>query len=80
MTYILHVETRYTEVLKKSFTMAVDRNAVIKLHKNGKSKVEIAKRLYINSSTMWKIVKKFQEIENTLDQPGCGRKRSVCSP
>ena len=38
--------------------MAVDRNAVIKLHKSGKSSVEIAKRIDINRSTVWKIVKK----------------------
>ena len=30
---------------KISFTMTVDRNAVIKLHKSGKSNAEIAKRL-----------------------------------
>ena len=31
----------------------------------------------MNRSTVWKIVKKFQETENTLDRPGHGRKRSV---
>ena len=36
--------------------MAVGRNAVIKLHKSGKSNVEIAKRLDMNRSTVWKIV------------------------
>ena len=30
---------------KISFTMAVDQNAVIKLHKSRKSNVEIAKRI-----------------------------------
>ena len=34
--------------------MAVDRNAGIKLHKSGKSNVEIAKRLAMNRSTEWK--------------------------
>ena len=59
--------------------MAVDRNAV-KLHKSGKSNVEIAKRLDMNRSTAWKIVKKFPETGNTLDRPGRRRKRSVRSP
>ena len=60
--------------------MTVDRNVVIKLHKSGKSNVEIAKRLDMNRSTVWKIMKKFQETGNTLDRPGRGRKRSVRSP
>ena len=60
--------------------MVVDRNAVIKLHKSGKSNVEIAKRLDTNRSTVWKTVKKFQETGNTLDRPGRGKKRSVRSP
>ena len=50
--------------------MAVDRNAVIKLHKNGKTNVEIAKPLDMNRSTVWKIVKKFQEPGNSHDRPG----------
>ena len=33
----------------------------------------------MNRSTVWKIVKKFQNTGNTLDQPGRGRKRSVRS-
>ena len=41
--------------------MPVDRNVVIKLHKRGKSNVENAKRLDMNRSTVWKIVKKFQK-------------------
>ena len=35
---------------KISFTVDVDRNAVIKLEKNGKSNIEIAKWLDINCS------------------------------
>ena len=65
---------------KINFTIAVDRNAVIKLHKSKKSNVEIAKRLDMNYSTVWKIVKKFQEIGKPLDRPRRGRKQSVCSP
>ena len=34
----------------------------------------------MNRSTMWKIVKKFQETGNTIDRSGGGRKRSACSP
>ena len=60
--------------------MAVDWNAVIKLHKSGKSNVEIAKRLDMNRSTLWKIVKKFQETGNTPDRPGRGRKRRQETP
>ena len=64
---------------KISFTMAIDRNAVIKLYKRGKSNFVIAIRLDMNRWTVWKIVKKFQETGNTLDRPGRGRKRSVHS-
>ena len=60
--------------------MAVDRNGVIKLHKSGKSNVEIEKRLDMNRNTLWNIVKKFQETENTLDRPGGERKQSVRFP
>ena len=66
--------------LKFNFTIFVDRNEVIKLHKSVKSNVEIAKRLDMNRSTVWKIMKKLQKTGNTLDRPGRGRKRSVCSP
>ena len=65
---------------KISFTNIADRNAVIKLSKSGKSNVEIAKLLDMNRSTVWKIVKKFQEAGKTLDRPGRGRKSSVRSP
>ena len=58
--------------------MAIERNAVIKLHKSEKSNVEIAQRLA--STTVWKIVKKLQETGTTLDRPWRGRKRSVRSP
>ena len=60
--------------------MAVDRNAVIKLHKSRKSNVVIAKRLNMNRSTVCNFVKKFQETGSALNRPGCGRKLSVRSP
>ena len=59
--------------------MAVDRNAANKLHKSGKSNVEITKQLNMNRLTVWKIVKKFQETGNTLDRPGHGRKCPIPS-
>ena len=57
----LYFQTGYPKFTKISFIMNVDRNAVIKLHKSGKNNVKIAKRLDMNRSTAWKIVKKFQE-------------------
>ena len=54
--------------------MAVDQNIVIKLQKSGKSNVEIPKRLEINRSTVWKIVK-FKETGSTID-----RKNEVSAP
>ena len=65
---------------KISFTKTVDQNAAIKLHKRGKSNIVIAKRLDMNRSMEWKIAKKFQEIGNTIDGTGRGRKQSVRSP
>ena len=59
--------------------MSIDHNIVIKLYKSGESNSEIAKRLKMNCTTVWKIIKKFQEIGTTLDQEGQGRKRTVCT-
>ena len=52
--------------------MSIDCNIVIKLHKSGESNNKIAKRLKMNHTTIWKIIRKFQEIETTLDQEGRG--------
>ena len=60
--------------------MAVDRKTIIKLHKIGETIVEIAKRMKMNRSTIWKIVKKFKEIGNTLDREGLERKRTIRTP
>ena len=60
--------------------MAIDRNIVIKLHKSGETNVHIAKWLKMNYLTVWKIVKKFKETDNTLDREGRGRKQSICTP
>ena len=58
-------------------SMSIDCNIVIKLHKSVESNSEIAKRLKMNCTTVWKIIKKFQEIGTTLDQEGQGRKQTV---
>ena len=60
--------------------MSIDPNIVIKLHKDGESNSEIAKQLKMNHTTVWKIIKKFQEIGTTLDREGRGRKRTVHTP
>ena len=57
--------------------MAVDRNIVIRFHKQGESNSSITKRLKMNRTTVGKIVKTFKETGTTLDKPGRGRKRTV---
>ena len=79
--YDLYFQTISTPKFSKlSFTMAVDRNAVIRLYKSGKNNIEIAKRLNMNRSTVWRIVKKFQETGNTLDRPRRGKKTECPLP
>ena len=41
---------------------------------------KLQKRLKMNRSTVWKIIKKFKETGNTLDRERRGRKRSICTP
>ena len=60
--------------------MAEDRNAGIKFHKRGKSNVKVTKQLYINRSTVWKVMKKFQETGNTLDRPRRKKPRLLSAP
>ena len=60
--------------------MSIDGNIVIKLHESGESTSEIDKWLKMNCTTVWKIIKKFQEIGTTLDWEGQGRKQTVCTP
>ena len=57
--------------------MTIDRNIVIKFHKQGESNSSIAKRLKMNRTTVWKIVKKFKDTGTTLDNQERGRKRTV---
>ena len=52
--------------------MSIDRNIVIKLHKSEESNSEIPKQLKMNHTTVWKVIKKFQEIGTTLDRKGRG--------
>ena len=58
----------YKKFSKIIISMSIDRNIVIKLHKSGESNSEIAKWLKMNRTTVWKTIKKFQEIGTTLDQ------------
>ena len=58
--------------------MFIDHNIVIKLHKSGESNSEIAKQLKMNHTTVWKIIKKFQEIGTTL-KSGRPRPKTDCS-
>ena len=60
--------------------MVIDRDTIIKLHKNGESNTSIAKKLQLNRTTVWKIVKKYMETGSTAIRPGRGRKRSVRTP
>ena len=60
--------------------MSIDRNIVIKLHKSGESNSEIAKWLRMNRITVWKIIKKFQEIGTILDLEGQSQKQTVHTP
>ena len=55
--------------------MAVNRNIVIKFHKQGENNSSIAKRLKMNRTTVYKIFK--METGTTLDKPGRGPKRTV---
>lgn len=55
----------------------MDRNIIIKLHKKGESNVSITKKLKMNRSTVWKMVKKFKEKGTTSDKLGQSQKRSV---
>ena len=57
--------------------MAIERETIVSLHKNGESNSTIAKELQIRRETVWKVVKKFRETGQTSNRPGQGRKRTV---
>ena len=57
--------------------MAIDREAVVSLHKKDESNPTIAKDLQIRRETVWKVVTKFRETAQTSNRPGQGRKRTV---
>ena len=70
-TIAIKLHKKFSEII---ISMSIDRNIVIKLHKSGESNSEIAKRLKMNHTIVWKFIKKFQEIGTTLDWEGRGRK------
>ena len=57
--------------------MAIDRETTVSLHKKSESNSTIAKELHIRRETVWKVVKKFREIDQTSNRPDQGRKRTV---
>ena len=57
--------------------MAIDREAIVSLHKKGKSNSTIAKELQIRRETVWKGIKKFREMSQTSNRPGQSRKETV---
>ena len=57
--------------------MAVDRNTIVTLNKNGESNFCIAKKLHIRRETLFKVVKKFEESSETCNRKGQGRIRTV---
>ena len=73
---VIKLHKKFSKII---ISMSIDRNIVIKLHKSGESNSQIAKQLKINCTTVWKIIKKFQEIGTTPDQEGRGRKQTVCT-
>ena len=60
---VIKLHKKFSKII---ISMSIDLNIVIKLHKSGESHSEIAKRLKMNHTTIWKIIKKFQEIGTTL--------------
>ena len=71
---VIKLHKKFSKII---ISMSIDRNIVIKLNQSGESNSEIAKRLKMNRTTVWKIIKKFQEIGTTLDWEDRGRKRTV---
>ena len=64
---VIKLHKKFSKII---ISMSIDRNIVIKLCKSGESNSEIAKQLKMNCTTVWKIIKKFQEIGTTLDREG----------
>ena len=55
---VIKLHKKFSKII---ISMSIDRNIVIKLHKSGKSNNEIAKRLKMNHTTVWKIIKSFRD-------------------
>ena len=62
---VIKLHKKFSKII---ISMSIDLNIVIKLHKSEESNSEIAKQLKKNHTTVWKIIKKFQEIGITLGQ------------
>ena len=60
---VIKLHKKFSKII---ISMSIDGNIVIKLHKSGESNSEIAKRLKMNRTTVWKIIKKFQKIRTYL--------------
>ena len=56
------------------------RDAIIQLHCAGKTNPEIIKLLKAPRSTVWKVVKRYQDLGTTSDRPRCGRPRTARTP
>ena len=56
---VIKLHKKFSKII---ISMSIDRNIVIKLQKTGESNSEIAKQLKMNRTTVWKIIKKFQEL------------------
>ena len=52
-------------------------DAIIQLHCAGKTNPEIIKLLKAPRSTVWKVVKRYQDLGTTSDWPRCGRPRTA---
>ena len=57
--------------------MAIDRDTIVSLHKKSETNSTIAKGFQIRRETVWKVVKKFRETDQTSNRLGQGRKRTV---
>ena len=56
------------------------RDAIIQLHCAGKTNPEIIKLLKAPRSTVWKVVKRYQDLGTASDRPRSGRPRTARTP
>ena len=55
----------------------MDRNSIINLHKKGLKTRRLLKALRINTSTVWRTLKRFGERGDATDRPRSGRPRTA---